>query len=47
MLTGSFILFVGVLVGLIAVGDVKWLTLLMAADTFLSGVSNMQDALDD
>lgn len=44
LLAGAGVTFVGVLADLIAVGNAKWATLLIAADLLVSGASAVQDA---
>lgn len=47
MLAGSFVIFVGVVTNLIATGNAKWATLLVAADLFVSSASALQEAYSD
>lgn len=44
---GAVITFVGVIVGIIVVGDAKWATLLVSADLAISGFSALRDAYDE
>lgn len=46
LLIGAAVTFVGVLVGLIVVGEAKWATLLVAADLLVSGAGAAFDAED-
>lgn len=46
LMLGGAVTFVGVLVGLIAVGEFKWATLLVAADLVVGGFSAVQEAED-
>ena len=47
LLIGGVITFLGVLFGLIVVGDAKPATLLIAADLIVSGFSAVQESEDD
>lgn len=47
LLVGGFVVFVGVLFDLIATGNAKWATLLIAADLVVSGFGAVQEAHDD
>jgi hypothetical protein len=47
LMLGGAVTFVAVLVDLVATGDAKWATLLVAADLTCSGFSAVQEAEDD
>lgn len=47
LLIGGVITFLGVIIGLITVGDAKWATLLIAADLIVGGFSAVQEAEDE
>jgi hypothetical protein len=47
LLIGGFVTFIGVLFDLIATGNAKWATLLIAADLVVSGFGAVQEAHDD
>lgn len=47
LMVAGAVTFVGVLVGLIAAGDFKWATLLIAADLTVSGFSAVQESESD
>lgn len=51
LLAASFMTFLGVLTNLIATGNAKWATLIVAADLFVTSASALQEAygeeLDD
>lgn len=47
LLAGAAVVFVGVAVDLIATGDARWATLLIAADLLVSGYSEVQDSAEE
>lgn len=47
LLIGAAITLVGVLVGIIVVGDFRWPTVLIAAGLVVDGFNAVQDAEDD
>lgn len=44
---GALATFIGVISGLIVVGEARWATLLVAADLAISGFSALRDAYDE
>jgi hypothetical protein len=47
LLVGAFVTFVGVLIGLISVGEFRLATLLIAADLLVSGFNAVQESEED
>lgn len=47
LLIGGLITFIVVIFEIVATGDAKWVTLLVAADLIVSGFSAVQEAEDD
>ena len=47
LLIGGALTFLGVLFGLIVVGEARWATLLVSADLVVSGFAAVQTAEDD
>lgn len=47
LLIGALLTLLGTIAGLIAHGEVRWATLLVAADLLVSGWADLKDAYDD